>query len=293
MNRKKILIVDDSPIILKALSMKLSAHGYEVLTAEDGSGAVSLVRLEQPDLIVLDISFPPDVGHGGGVPWDGFLILNWLRRNNGMEKVPVIVITGGGLDKYKDRWVETGVQDIFLKPIDHDALLATIRWALDEEVSGQDTTPVDPAGQPPAEPSPVVEHAAGRKILFVDDVNDWRYLGALYLGQRGYEVVTAEDPINAMLQISQFQPNLVVLDLNLGGQSAVTLLKLLSVRHPKLPVLIYTGMDLDNAEVSELLKQGAWNLLRKGSLDDLITAVEKTISGLRTTVTQSTAKLSM
>ena len=80
MDKKKILIVDDSVIILKTLSMKLTVSGYQVLTATDGGTAVSIVRRERPDLIVLDISFPPDVGHGGGVPWDGFLIMNWMKR---------------------------------------------------------------------------------------------------------------------------------------------------------------------------------------------------------------------
>jgi len=39
--------------------MKLTAEGYDVLTAEDGGGAVNLARREKPDLILLDISFPP------------------------------------------------------------------------------------------------------------------------------------------------------------------------------------------------------------------------------------------
>ena len=69
-------------VVVKALEMKLKASGYDVLTAEDGSSAVATARKERPDLIVLDISFPPDVAHGGGVPWDGFLIMGWLRRLN-------------------------------------------------------------------------------------------------------------------------------------------------------------------------------------------------------------------
>ena len=48
MNPKKILIVDDSTIILKALSMKLKLAGYAVLTAQDGAEAVSLARRERP-----------------------------------------------------------------------------------------------------------------------------------------------------------------------------------------------------------------------------------------------------
>jgi DNA-binding NtrC family response regulator len=92
-----------------------------------------------------------------------------------------------------------------------------------------------------------------------------------------------------MLQVSQFKPNLVVLDLNLGGQSAVALLKVMSDFRPEVPILVYTGMDLDNAAVSELLRQGAWNWLRKGSLEELATAIEKTICGPKATVPQSAA----
>src|SRR5205085_1894309 len=90
---KKILVVDDSPVILKTLSMKLTGAGYEALVAEDGGTAVSLVRNERPDLVILDISFPPDVGHGGGIPWDGFLILEWLRRLDEAKHIPFIIIT--------------------------------------------------------------------------------------------------------------------------------------------------------------------------------------------------------
>src|ERR1043166_771769 len=137
-SRKKILLVDDNKIVLQTTSNILKTAGYEVLTAEDGGSAIRQARQLLPHLILLDLNFPPDVGHGGGVPWDGFLILSWLRRNTGMEKVPVLVITGGDLERYKDRWMEAGVQDIFLKPIDHEALLATIRSALDQEVVTQE-----------------------------------------------------------------------------------------------------------------------------------------------------------
>ena len=57
MSRKRVLIVDDSVIILKTLSMKLKSSGYDVLTAADGGTAVSMVRREKPDPILLDINF--------------------------------------------------------------------------------------------------------------------------------------------------------------------------------------------------------------------------------------------
>src|ERR1044071_6710276 len=105
---KKILIVDDNQVILKALSLKLTFSGYNVLTAIDGSEAVSAARRERPDLILLDLSFPPDVAHGGGVPWDGFRIIEWLRRIDEARTIPVIVITSGDASKYKERSIAAG-----------------------------------------------------------------------------------------------------------------------------------------------------------------------------------------
>ena len=130
MNRKKILVVDDSPIILKTLSMKLKTNGYDVVTAEEGGAAVSAVRRERPDLILLDISFPPDVAHGGGVAWDGFLIMNWLQRLEEAKGIPIIVITGGEPAQYKERALAAGAISFFQKPIDNEQLLAVIRQTI-------------------------------------------------------------------------------------------------------------------------------------------------------------------
>ena len=58
---RKILVVDDNPVVLKAFELKLKALGFTVLTATEGASAVSTARQQQPDLIVLDINFPPDV----------------------------------------------------------------------------------------------------------------------------------------------------------------------------------------------------------------------------------------
>src|SRR6266446_6237132 len=119
-SRKRVLIVDDSVIILKTLSMKLKSSGYDVLTAADGGTAVSMVRREKPDLILLDINFPPDVAHGGGVAWDGFLIMSWLQRLDEAKDIPVIIITGGEPEKLKERAISAGAIGFFQKPINND-----------------------------------------------------------------------------------------------------------------------------------------------------------------------------
>src|SRR5262249_13230692 len=141
-----ILIADDNIVVLKALSIKLKSKGYEVRTAMDGSTAVSCVRREHPDLIVLDINFPPDVGHGGGIPWDGFLILDWLRRMDEATNPPIIFSTSGEPAKFRDRAMAAGAVAFFQKPVDPEEFLHVIH---------------DVVGDPPAPPAPSGTNGAG------------------------------------------------------------------------------------------------------------------------------------
>ena len=135
MRHRKILVVDDSPVILKTLSMKLTVHGYDVVTAEDGSAAIGAVRRHKPDLILLDLSFPPDVAHGGGVAWDGYLIMNWLRRLEEGRNIPILVITGGDPDQCKERALAAGATGFFHKAINSDELLAEIEQTLAKQAN--------------------------------------------------------------------------------------------------------------------------------------------------------------
>ncbi len=131
MNRKKILIVDDDAVILETLSTKLTAKGYEVLTAADGATAVSTVRRAKPDLILLDVNLPVDASME--MEWDAFRIMEWLKRLDEVAKIPVIVITGGDPNKNKERSFAAGATAFFHKPINHDELIKAIRKTLGED----------------------------------------------------------------------------------------------------------------------------------------------------------------
>ena len=129
---KKILVVDDNEIILKTVSLKLQGAGYQAVTALDGSDAIAIARKESPDLVLLDISFPPDVG---GVEWDGFRIMEWFHRLESSKKTPIIIITGGDDVKFKERAISGGAVAFFHKPIDHDDLLKVIRATLNSSTN--------------------------------------------------------------------------------------------------------------------------------------------------------------
>jgi CheY-like chemotaxis protein len=139
MSRKKILIVDDDKVICKALGFKLKASGYEVLTAEEPGEALTAVRTQQPDLVIMDINFPPAVAFGGMGGWDGFLTLDWLKRTDSSKNTPVIVISGGDPAKYQTKAVQAGAVNYFQKPVNPEALLSAIRKALGEPPVSKET----------------------------------------------------------------------------------------------------------------------------------------------------------
>ena len=132
MSANKILVVDDNPVVVKTIQMQLVKAGFAVVTALDGSEAISAVRREKPDLIVLDINFPPDVASGGGIPWDGFLIMQWLRRLDEAKNTPIIIVTGENPVKYRDQAMKLGATAFFTKPVDNEGLVEMVAQTLAE-----------------------------------------------------------------------------------------------------------------------------------------------------------------
>jgi len=126
-SQKKILVIDDNEIILKTTSMKLQSAGYQVFTALDGSEGVAAVRKVKPDLVLLDISFPPDVS---GMSWDGFRIMDWLHRVDETKEIPIIIISGVVEEKNRERATASGAVAFFPKPVDFDEMMKVIRATL-------------------------------------------------------------------------------------------------------------------------------------------------------------------
>lgn len=122
MSGQKILVVDDDRVILRMLQMKLKASGYEVLLAQDPAEGMAVVRSDNPDLIILDINFPPDPGSN----WDGFGFAEWMHHTGSAERRPLVFITGDDIEKHKDHVAALGGSAIFQKPFDLDKLLEVI-----------------------------------------------------------------------------------------------------------------------------------------------------------------------
>ena len=115
----------------------------------------------------------------------------------------------------------------------------------------------------------------GKKILFIDDEADWREIVAATLKGVGHDVMTAKDASEAMQLGEGVKLGLIILDLNLAGESGMMLMRFLRRNHPDVPILLYTGMEHNEEAVKGMLLQGAAQYLRKGSMDELIKAVTR------------------
>jgi len=134
---KKIFVIDDDQVVLKAMHLMLTAKGYHVETAETGADAISLLRKNKPDLVLLDLDFPPDIGNIGGGLRDGFLIIDWARRMCDAEKIPVIIVSSLDPEKYKERAQAAKIPAFFRKPVEREVLLRAIHTALGDAPAGQ------------------------------------------------------------------------------------------------------------------------------------------------------------
>lgn len=122
---RKILVVDDNPVVLKAFELKLKANGFNVITASQGAAVVSTAGQESPDLIILDLNFAP-AGGTGEAQWNGLSIIQWLGRFPEVAGIPVIIVTGADPSKYKEKLLAAGAVAFFEKPVDFGKLLAAI-----------------------------------------------------------------------------------------------------------------------------------------------------------------------
>jgi DNA-binding response OmpR family regulator len=110
----------------------------------------------------------------------------------------------------------------------------------------------------------------GKKVLFVDDEEEWRSMVNTSLGSAGFEVLVAKDATDAMLKAEGTDLGLILLDLNLGGENGMMLVKFLKLNHPGVPIVLYTGTEHEDAQVLEMLKSGIHLYLQKGSMEELI-----------------------
>jgi two-component system, OmpR family, KDP operon response regulator KdpE len=126
----KILVVDDEPQIVRALSITLKARSYEVVIAVSGRQALAVAAQSSPDLVLLDLGLP-DI--------DGVDVIRGLRS---WSRVPIIVLSGRNQGTSKVDALDAGADDYVTKPFNIDELLARLRAATRRAPTGTDALSV-------------------------------------------------------------------------------------------------------------------------------------------------------
>jgi DNA-binding response OmpR family regulator len=114
------------------------------------------------------------------------------------------------------------------------------------------------------------------QILFVDDEAALGEMLGLYFNHKGYVVTTASTIELAISKLQERAFNLVILDLNLAGQDGLEVLRFVKAHFPKLSVIIFTGLDVDENLVKRCLADRADGFMRKtDGLEKLFNEVQR------------------
>ncbi len=123
---KKILIVDDDPDFVEAVTMILRPKKFEVVTAYNGKEGLEKVKAERPDLIVLDVMMPEK---------DGYAVCKELKSDPQWSRIPVLLLTGVvshiPTTRYtQEMGMETEADDYLEKPVEPQVLVKRIEVLL-------------------------------------------------------------------------------------------------------------------------------------------------------------------
>jgi two-component system alkaline phosphatase synthesis response regulator PhoP/two-component system response regulator VicR len=119
---KKILVADDEPYILMALTDAVEMEGYDCVTAVNGKEALQKAREERPDLIMLDIMMPY---------MDGFEVCRELKADPATRDIPVIMLTAKSQQVDIQKGKEAGADDYITKPFRPSTLRKKFNEVLD------------------------------------------------------------------------------------------------------------------------------------------------------------------
>jgi CheY-like chemotaxis protein len=123
-DRPKILVVDDAIDIIRAMSVRLEAAGYQVLSAPNGESGLKLALEAIPDAIVLDMRMPG---------MDGHTMLARLRGDAELATIPIIVVSANTSEQDQKQARQAGARYVLEKPYDAATLIRAVRLALGED----------------------------------------------------------------------------------------------------------------------------------------------------------------
>lgn len=131
MTGRKVLVVDDTPSVVKTLRFLLEKEGYAVHEANDGAAALRIARAVRPDLILLDVVMP-------GV--DGFEVLRDLRGDPDFQQTLVVVLSAKGQELDRERALALCADEFWMKPFSPSSSVQRLRELFERRGAGRRET---------------------------------------------------------------------------------------------------------------------------------------------------------
>ncbi len=247
-HQPRILIVDDSAIIRKALTKQMDVYNALVTQAEDGEEAWEEALKTDFDLIISDVEMPK---------LDGFGLCKRLKSNPQTRGIPVIILSSLDTDKDIEQGFNVGAAAYVSKAEAHLQLNSTIESVLKQS-----------------------RFSRSRTILAVDDSPTIRRLVTKALEEAGFQVMTAENGKQAFARIRERRPDLIISDINMPEMDGIEFCKKIHADHKlaSIPFVIMSA-NSDRAIMRRLLSWGASGYLVKPfNLDQIVITVERLLS---------------
>ncbi|MEL6571976.1 MAG: response regulator [Pseudomonadota bacterium] len=121
---RRVLLIEDEPNIIEAISFILSRDGWTVHTHEDGNTALDKLQSAPPDMVILDVMLPGR---------SGFDILRDIRADKSIAHLPVMMLTARGQSKDRDLAERLGANHFMTKPFSNQEVRNHVRLLMGEE----------------------------------------------------------------------------------------------------------------------------------------------------------------
>ena len=236
-----ILVVDDDQTVREVMERYLTREGFSVVTASGGRDGLRLAREMQPAAMTLDVMMPD---------LDGWTVLAAIKGDPTLADIPVILVT---IVDEKKWGYSLGATDYMVKPIDRERLVRVLR-----NICG----------------------AVGRHVLIVDDDDVMRRAIHIALEQDGWRAIDAGNGREALVQLAEARPDVIVLDLMMPEMDGFEFLDEMRRRAEwrDIPVLVVTAKDL-TTEDRRRLNGCVERVLEKRGRDEMLREVARTLAG--------------
>lgn len=233
----KILVVDDDRRMARTTCDILRVKGYDAVAVYSGEEAVQRVQTDALDCVIMDIKMP-------GI--SGVEALKQIKEKR--PKLPVVLVSAYASDKIVAEAKQGGAEAVVAKPINLQNLLSFLSILSKEE-----------------------------SVLIVDDDPNFRKTLSDVLTVRGYHVDTESQPERVLGQLEKEYKLVVLLDLKLGNENGIDVLKRIRSTYPTKPIVLITGYREEmGGAIEKGLQIGAYTCLYKPfEADRLVDLIEE------------------